>query len=114
MVSIKLATDGFKISGRLADAIVLNKASLLVDAEATAYFYGPGPDYAPKALGTLLKNPAYADSLTALAAYDSAETCQAAAQQVHAALAKGEDGATVVCLSTDALKALGESAKPSN
>ena len=65
---IKLATDGFKISGRLADAIVLNKASLLVDAEATAYFYGPGPDYAPKALGTLLKNQAYADSLAALAA----------------------------------------------
>ncbi len=64
---IKLATDGFKISGRMADAIALNKASLLVDAEATAYFYGPGPDYAPKALGTLLKNPAYADSLTALA-----------------------------------------------
>ena len=63
---IKLATDGFSISGRLADAIVLNKASLLVDAEATAYFYGPAPDYAPKALGTLLKNQAYADSLTAL------------------------------------------------
>ena len=64
---IKLATDGFKISGRLADAIALNKASLLVDADATAYFYGPGPDYAPKALGTLLKSPAYADSLNALA-----------------------------------------------
>lgn len=63
---IKLATDGFNISGRLADAIVLNKASLLVDAEATAYFYGPAPDYAPKALGTLLKNQPYADSLTAL------------------------------------------------
>lgn len=55
-----------------------------------------------------------APSLTALAAYDSAETCQAAAQQVQAALAKGEDGATVICLSTDALKALGDSAKPSN
>jgi len=51
---IKLATDGFKISGRMADAIVLNKASLLVDADATAYFYGPAPDYAPKPLGTLL------------------------------------------------------------
>ena len=65
---IKLASEGFKISGRMADAIVANKASLLVDAEATAYFYGPAPDYTAKPLGTLLKNPAYADSLTALAA----------------------------------------------
>ncbi len=64
---IKLATNGFAISGRLADAITLNKANLLVDAEATAYFYGPGPDYAPKGLGTLLKNQPYADSLNALA-----------------------------------------------
>jgi gamma-glutamyltranspeptidase / glutathione hydrolase len=65
---IRLATDGFKISGRMADAIALNRASLLVDADATAYFYGPAPDYAPKALGSLLKNPAYADTLNAIAA----------------------------------------------
>ncbi len=65
---ITLASDGFKISGRLADAITLNRASLLVDADATAYFYGPGPDYAAKPLGTLLKNPAYADTLNAIAA----------------------------------------------
>jgi gamma-glutamyltranspeptidase/glutathione hydrolase len=64
---IQLATDGFKISGRMADAIVSNKASLLVDADATAYFYGPAPDYTPKALGTLLKNQPYADTLTAIA-----------------------------------------------
>ena len=65
---IQLASNGFKISGRMADAIVANKASLLVDAEATAYFYGPAPDYTAKPLGSLLKNPAYADTLTALAA----------------------------------------------
>lgn len=64
---IKLASDGFKISGRLADAIAANRASLLVDADATAYFYGPAPDFAPKALGTLLKNQPYADTLSALA-----------------------------------------------
>ena len=64
---IRLATDGFKISGRLADAIVSNKASLLVDAEATAYFYGAAPDYAPKPLGALLQNPAYAQTLGLLA-----------------------------------------------
>ena len=65
---IKLATDGFKISGRLADAIALNRASLLVDAEATALYYGAAPDYAAKPLGTVLKNPAYAETLQALAA----------------------------------------------
>ena len=63
----KLATDGFKISGRMADAIAANKASLLVDADATAYFYGPGPGYEPKPLGTLLKNQPYADTLAAIA-----------------------------------------------
>ena len=65
---IKLASDGFKISGRMADAIVANRAGLLVDADAAAYFYGPAPDYTAKPLGTLIKNPAYADTLTALAA----------------------------------------------
>ena len=64
---IKLATDGFKISGRLAVAIVANRASLLVDADATAYFYGAAPDYTAKPLGTLLQNPAYAATLDALA-----------------------------------------------
>lgn len=64
---IKLATDGFKISGRLADAIVANRNNLLVDADATAYFLGAAPDYAVKPLGTLLKNPAYAATLTTVA-----------------------------------------------
>jgi gamma-glutamyltranspeptidase/glutathione hydrolase len=64
---IQLALDGFKISGRLADAISSNRASLLVDADATALYYGPAPDYAPKALGTTLTNPAYAATLGAIA-----------------------------------------------
>lgn len=64
---IKLATDGFKISGRLADAIVSNRNNLLVDADATAYFYGPAPSYTAKPLGTLLQNPAYATTLNAIA-----------------------------------------------
>jgi gamma-glutamyltranspeptidase/glutathione hydrolase len=64
---VKLAADGFKISGRLADAIVANRTSLLVDAEATALYYGAAPDYTAKPLGTLLKNQPYADTLTAIA-----------------------------------------------
>ena len=63
--AIALSTNGFKIGGRLAAAIVANAASLKRDPEATAYFFNA--DGTPKALGTLLTNPAYAQSLTAFA-----------------------------------------------
>ncbi|MEO7010070.1 MAG: gamma-glutamyltransferase, partial [Caldimonas sp.] len=63
--AIALSTNGFKIGGRLAAAIASNATSLKRDAEATAYFFNA--DGTPKALGTVLKNPAYADALTALA-----------------------------------------------
>ena len=62
---IALATNGFKIGGRLAAAIASNAANLKRDAEATAYFFNA--DGTPKTLGTLLTNPAYAKSLTAMA-----------------------------------------------
>ena len=63
--AINLSTNGFKIGGRLAAAISSNATSLKRDAEATAYFFNA--DGTPKALGTVLTNPAYAASLTALA-----------------------------------------------
>ena len=63
--AIGLANNGFKIGGRLAAAIVSNATSLKRDAEATAYFFNA--DGTPKALGTVLTNPAYAQSLTAFA-----------------------------------------------
>ncbi len=63
---IRHASDGFKISGRMADAIVSNRAGLLNDADAAAYFYNA--DQTPKVLGTLLKNPEYAETLRAIAA----------------------------------------------
>ncbi len=53
-----------------------------------------------------------APTLTPLAAYASMEACTAAAKEVKAALAKGEEGATVACLSTDALETLGKTAEP--
>ncbi len=62
---IRHAADGFKISGRLADAIAGNRASLLRDPEATAYFYEA--NLSPKLLGTTLKNPAYAETLRSIA-----------------------------------------------
>jgi gamma-glutamyltranspeptidase/glutathione hydrolase len=62
---IRLATDGFPIGGRMAAAIAGARNDLLRDPEAAAYLLNP--DYTPKALGTTLKNPAYADTLNALA-----------------------------------------------
>ena len=60
--AIELARKGFPIGGRLAAAIASNAAALRRDPEAAAYFLTP--DGSPKALGTWLSNPAYADTLT--------------------------------------------------
>jgi gamma-glutamyltranspeptidase/glutathione hydrolase len=62
---IKLATDGFPISGRLADAIAGARTNFLRDAEATATYLNA--DGTAKALGTVLKIPAYAATLGAIA-----------------------------------------------
>lgn len=62
---ITLASDGFPIGGRMAAAISSSASSLKRDADATAYFFNA--DGTPKALGTRLKNPAYAKTLTTLA-----------------------------------------------
>jgi gamma-glutamyltranspeptidase/glutathione hydrolase len=62
---ITLASDGFSIGGRMAAAVSSSEANLKRDAEATAYFFNA--DGTPKALGTRLKNPAYAQTLTTLA-----------------------------------------------
>ncbi len=65
--AIKLSRDGFQISGRLADAIVANRTSLLVDPDAAAYFLGAAPARTAKPLGTKLANPDYADTLSLIA-----------------------------------------------
>jgi gamma-glutamyltranspeptidase / glutathione hydrolase len=62
---IKLATDGFSISGRMAAAISGARNDLLRDPEAAAYFLNA--DFSPKALGTNIKNPSYAATLNSLA-----------------------------------------------
>ncbi len=63
---VQLATDGFPISGRMADAIANSRVLLSTDAEAAAYFLNA--DGSAKALGTVIKNPAYAATLNSLAA----------------------------------------------
>ncbi|RYZ02978.1 MAG: gamma-glutamyltransferase [Comamonadaceae bacterium] len=62
---ITLANDGFLIGGRMAAAISGSAANLRRDAEAAAYFLNA--DGTPKALGTRLKNPAYAKTLGTIA-----------------------------------------------
>lgn len=62
---IQLATNGFPVSGRMADAIAGSRTLLQTDPEAAAYFLNA--DGSAKALGTVIKNPAYAATLTTLA-----------------------------------------------
>ena len=65
--AIRLADHGFAIGGRLAAAIASNAANLKRDPEAAAYFLAA--DGAPKPLGAVLRNPAYAHVLSSLAAH---------------------------------------------
>jgi gamma-glutamyltranspeptidase / glutathione hydrolase len=67
---IRLATDGFKISGRMADAIEGARTNLLRDPDAVAYFLNA--DLTSKTLGTLIQNPDYAATLRSIAGGGSA------------------------------------------
>ena len=62
---VKLATNGFAISGRMADAIAGARLDLLQDPDAVAYFLNA--DLTPRALGSNIKNPAYAATLQTVA-----------------------------------------------
>lgn len=62
---IKLSTDGFRIPGRLGDAIKSNASSLALDANAMAtYFHADGT---PRATGETMTNLPYAKTLKAIA-----------------------------------------------
>jgi len=63
--AIRHATDGFAIGGRLADAIRAAQVQLLRDPDAAAYFLNA--DLSPRAPGSRLRNPAYADTLHRIA-----------------------------------------------
>ena len=63
--AVTLASDGFQISGRMADAIAGARANLLRDPDAVAYFLNP--DLTPRALGSVIRNPQYAQTLNTLA-----------------------------------------------
>ncbi|MGB3814820.1 MAG: gamma-glutamyltransferase [Shinella sp.] len=61
----KLARDGFAVSPRLASLIAAEGDDLKAFEATTAYFFGA--DGAPLKAGTVLKNPAYAETLSAIA-----------------------------------------------
>ncbi|MEQ5838582.1 gamma-glutamyltransferase family protein [Paraburkholderia acidicola] len=94
--AITLATNGFPIGGRLASAIASNAASLKRDPDAAAYFLNA--DGSPKVLGTVLKNPAYAHTLS-LMAQNGANALYTGpiAQDIVAkiAVARGADGSSI-------------------
>lgn len=62
---IDLATNGFPISGRMAEAIAGAGANFQRDADAVAAYFNA--DGTPRALGTTFTLPAYADTLRAIA-----------------------------------------------
>ncbi|WP_306224189.1 gamma-glutamyltransferase [Bosea beijingensis] len=66
--ALKLAEEGFAISPRL-NGLLAGEKDLPKNALAAAYFYEP--DGKPKAVGTVLKNPAFAATLRAVSSQGS-------------------------------------------
>jgi len=64
--AIRLATEGFRVSPRLAAAVAVNAERLRRDPGARAYFFLP--DGRPIPEGLMLANPALAETLRAIAA----------------------------------------------
>ncbi|MCW9042911.1 MAG: gamma-glutamyltransferase [Pseudopelagicola sp.] len=67
--AIRLAEEGFAVSPRMAESVARDAERLAVHPETAAYFL---PGGAPIKAGTRLRNPAYAESLRALAQEGSA------------------------------------------
>jgi gamma-glutamyltranspeptidase/glutathione hydrolase len=63
--AIKLARDGFKVTPRLYNALLKYPATGALSAQARGIFYQA--DSQPKPVGTLVRNPAFADFLESLA-----------------------------------------------
>ena len=85
--AIALAERGFPVSARLAQAIATDAARLRTDPAAAAYFLAP--DGTPWPQGHLLRNPAMAETLRAIAA-QGAEALRRGpiAEAIVAAIAK--------------------------
>ncbi len=94
--AIDLAREGFVISPRL-HTLLGSSPNLAVNPEISDYFFASDK---PKAMGTLLKNPHYADSLTLIAKEGAAAFYHGAlAKQIVAALAQDPNRAGKMQLS---------------
>ena len=63
--AIRLARDGFKVTPRLYNSLLKYPATGALSAEARALFYGA--DGKPKPVGTVVRNPAFAEFLEKVA-----------------------------------------------
>ncbi|MEV0433202.1 gamma-glutamyltransferase family protein [Nocardia sp. NPDC050413] len=97
--AIELADSGFEISPRLAGQIAESAKDLATDEGARAYFLEP--DGSPKRSGTVLTNPAYSKTLSALAT-DGAEALYSGpiAQDIVEAAGSTAGGRTPSLLTT--------------
>lgn len=97
--AIGLADSGFEISPRLAGQIAESAKDLATDEGARAYFLEP--DGSPKRTGTVLTNPAYSKTLSALAT-DGAEALYSGpiAQDIVEAAGSTAGGRTPSLLTT--------------
>ncbi|WP_430240712.1 gamma-glutamyltransferase [Neorhizobium sp. DAR64861/K0K2] len=89
----RLATDGFEVSPRLGTLLAAEGDKLKTDDATIRYFFDDGG--APLKIGTLLKNPAYAETLRTIAsggadAFYSGPIAQAIVKAVREA--KGNPG----------------------
>ena len=89
----RLATDGFEVSPRLGTLLAAEGDKLKTDDATIRYFFDDGG--APLKIGTLLKNPAYAETLRTIAsggadAFYSGPIAQAIVRTVREA--KGNPG----------------------
>ena len=89
--AIELASKGFIVSPRMANAVVNDQSRLETDEDAAQYFF---PEGKPIQQGNVLKNPNYADTLSLLAKHGGdyfyhSGISQAITKKVHGAKYSG-------------------------
>jgi gamma-glutamyltranspeptidase/glutathione hydrolase len=96
--AISLADNGFEISSRMAAAIAKDARQLALDPASAEYFLNP--DLSPKAVKSILNNPAYAKTLGAIAADPKAFYTGAIAEDIVEATADTSGGRTPGAMTT--------------
>lgn len=96
--AITLADNGFQISPRLAAAIAKDAAHLALDPPSAEYLLNP--DRSPKAVKTVLTNPAYAKTLGAIASDPASFYTGAIAEDIVEATADTAAGRTPGAMTT--------------